>query len=110
MQDKLREKEVEFVSIQDKLDTSTAAGKVMFGMLSVLAEFERDIIRERTMAGLKAARARGRKGGRPKVNQQKLNQAIAMYHSERMTVKEIQEATGVSAATIYRELKKEQNQ
>ncbi|WP_309143517.1 helix-turn-helix domain-containing protein [Bacillus sp. V3B] len=44
-----------------------------------------------------------------KVNQQKLNQAIAMYHSEQMTVKEIQEATGVSAATIYRELKKEQN-
>jgi len=108
--DRLREKEVEFVSIQDMLDTSTPAGKAMFGMLSVLAEFERDIIRERTMAGLKAARARGRKGGRPKVNQQKLNQAIAMYHSERMTVKEIQEATGVSAATIYRELKKEQNQ
>src|SRR4051812_46474513 len=107
--DKLREKEVEFVSIQDKVDTSTAAGKAMFRMLSVLAEFERDIIRERTMAGLKAARARGRKGGRPIVNQPKLNQAIAMYHSERMTVKEIQEATGVSAATIYRELKKEQN-
>jgi DNA invertase Pin-like site-specific DNA recombinase len=75
-------------------------------MLSVLAEFERDIIRERTMAGLKAAR--GRKGGRPKVNQQKLNQAIAMYHSQRMTVKEIQEATGVSAATLYRSLKEEQ--
>jgi DNA invertase Pin-like site-specific DNA recombinase len=55
---------------------------------------------ERTVAGLKAARARGRKGGRPKVKQQKLNQAIAMYHSEWMTVKEIQEATGISAATI----------
>jgi DNA invertase Pin-like site-specific DNA recombinase len=108
--DKLREKEVEFVSIQDKLDTSTAAGKAMFGMLSVLSQFGGDIIRERTMAGLKAARARGRKGGRPKVNQQKLNQAIAMCHSQRITVKEIQEATGVSAATIYRELKKEQNQ
>ena len=108
--DKLREKEVEFVSIQDKLDTSTAAGKAMFGMLSVLSQFGRCIIRERTMAGLKAARARGRKGGRPKVNQQKLNQAIAMCHSQRITVKEIQEATGVSAATIYRELKKEQNQ
>ncbi|MGM0878640.1 MAG: helix-turn-helix domain-containing protein [Bacillota bacterium] len=60
------------------------------------------------LAGLKAARARGRKGGRPKVNQQKLNQAIAMYHSKRMTVKEIQEATGVSAATLYRSLKEEQ--
>jgi DNA invertase Pin-like site-specific DNA recombinase len=56
---------VEFVSIQDKIDTGTATGKAMFEMLSVLAEFERDIIRERTMAGLKAAHARGRKGGRP---------------------------------------------
>ena len=73
----LREKGVEFVSIQDNIDTGTAAGKALFGMLSVLAEFERDIIRERTMVGLKAARARGRKGGRPKVNQQKLNQALA---------------------------------
>jgi DNA invertase Pin-like site-specific DNA recombinase len=105
--DILKEKEVEFVSIQDKIDTGTAAGKAMFGMLSVLAEFERDIIRERTMAGLKAARARGRKGGRPKVNQQKLNQAMAMYHSKRLTVKEIQEATGISSATLYRALREE---
>jgi DNA invertase Pin-like site-specific DNA recombinase len=101
---------VEFGSIQDMLDTSTPAGKALFGMLSVLAEFERYIIRERTMAGLKAARALGRKGERPKVNQSKLNQAIAMYHSERMTVKEIQEATGVSATTLYQSLKKEQIQ
>lgn len=57
-----------------------------------------------------AALARGRKGGWPKVNQQKLNQAIAMYHSQKMKVKEIQESTGVSAATIFQELKKEQNQ
>lgn len=105
----LREKGVEFVSIQDNIDTGTAAGKAMFGMLSVLAEFERDIIRERTMAGLKAARARGRKGGRPKVNQQKLNQALALYHSKRMTVKEIQEATGISSATIYRGIKNEED-
>jgi DNA invertase Pin-like site-specific DNA recombinase len=105
--DILKEKDVEFVSIQDKIDTGTAAGKAMFGMLSVLAEFERDIIRERTMAGLKAARARGRKGGRPKVNQQKLNQAMAMYHSKRLTVKEIQEATGISSATLYRALREE---
>lgn len=79
----------------------------MFGMFSVLAEFERDIIRERTMAGSKAARARGRKGGRPKANQQKLNQAITLYHSQRMDVKAIQEATGISSATLYRELNKE---
>jgi DNA invertase Pin-like site-specific DNA recombinase len=68
----------------------------------------RDIIRERTMACPKAVRTRGRKGGRPNVNQQKLIKAIAMYHSRRMTVKEIQEATGISAATLYRSLKEEQ--
>jgi hypothetical protein len=50
----------------------------------------------------------GRKGERPKVNQQKLNQAIEMYHSKRMTVKEIQEAKGVLAVTLYRSLKEEQ--
>lgn len=103
----LRNKNVEFISIQDNLDTSTAAGKAMFGMLSVLAEFERDIIRERTFSGLKAARARGRKGGRPKVNKQKLNQALALYHSKRMTVREIQEITGISPATLYRAIKEE---
>ncbi|WP_404337964.1 hypothetical protein [Planococcus rifietoensis] len=53
------------------------------------------------MAGLKAARARGRKGGRPKVNQQKINEAIALYHSKRISVKELQEATGISAAILY---------
>jgi DNA invertase Pin-like site-specific DNA recombinase len=60
------EKKVMFRSLNDSIDTSTAAGKCMFGMLCVFAEFERNIIRERTMAGLAAARARGRKGGRPR--------------------------------------------
>jgi DNA invertase Pin-like site-specific DNA recombinase len=72
------------------------AGKAMFGMLS--------IIRERTMAGLKAARARGRKGGRPKANPQKLRQAIILYKSREMTVKEIQQETGISPSTLYRAL------
>ncbi|RAS75609.1 recombinase family protein [Priestia endophytica] len=106
--DMLRENDVEFISIQDKIDTGTAAGKAMFGMLSVLAEFERDIIRERTMAGLKAARARGRKGGRPRVDRKKFRQAIALYYSKRMSVHEIQEVTSISRSTLYREIKKEQ--
>lgn len=105
--DLLREKKVEFVSIQDNLDTGTAAGKAMFGMLSVLAEFERDIIRERTMAGLQAARARGRKGGRPKVNEKKLNHALALYSSRAMSIREIENTTGVSSSTLYRAINKE---
>jgi DNA invertase Pin-like site-specific DNA recombinase len=102
----LKVKEVEFVSIQDKVDTGTAAGKAMFGMLSVLAEFERDIIRERTMAGLKAARSRGRKGGRPKKDQKKLDMAIALYESKQYTLQQIKEHTSVSPTSLYRELEK----
>jgi DNA invertase Pin-like site-specific DNA recombinase len=105
--DELKERNIEFVSLQDNIDTSTPAGKAMFGMLSVLAEFERDIIRERTLAGLKAARARGRKGGRPKANSQKLRQAIILYKSREMTVKEIQQETGISPSTLYRSLSEE---
>lgn len=77
-------------------------------MLSVLAECERDIMCECTMAGLKAARARGRKGGRPRVDDEKLRQAIALYYSKQMSVREIQEATSISRTTLYREIKKEQ--
>jgi DNA invertase Pin-like site-specific DNA recombinase len=60
------EKEVKFVSIQDNIDTTTAQGRFIFNLFASLAEFERDVIRERTHAGLSAARARGRTGGRPK--------------------------------------------
>lgn len=104
--EQLKEMGVEFVSIRDNVDTTTATGKLMFGMLAVLAEFERDIIRERTVAGLEAARARGRKGGRPSVDQKKLKQAISLYDSKNHTIAEIKEMTGVSAPTLYRELRK----
>src|SRR4051812_19798181 len=67
---------IEFVSINDKMDTTTAIGKAMFRMLAVLSEMERDLISERTKAGLESARARGRKGGRPKMNQKVIDKAI----------------------------------
>ena len=104
--DQLKELGVEFVSIKDSIDTSTPTGKLMFGMLAVLAEFERDIIRERTMAGLEAARARGRRGGRPPADHKKLKQALTLYDSQEHTITEITELTGISRATLYRELKK----
>lgn len=96
--DILRNKEMQFISIQDKIDTVTVKGKAMFGMLSALAEFEKDIIKER---------ARGRKGGRPRVDDKKLKQAITLYHLKQMSVREIQEATGISRATLYRSIEKE---
>ena len=63
----LREKGIYFRSIQESLDTSSSGGKLIFHIFGALAEFERDVIRDRTMAGLAAARARGRVGGRPKI-------------------------------------------
>ncbi|SFE19957.1 Site-specific DNA recombinase [Paenibacillus catalpae] len=102
--DLLTKKGVEFISLSDNIDTSTSAGKAMFGMMAVFAEFERSIIRERTVAGLEAARARGRKGGRPMTDKKKLDKAIKLHESEEFTVTQIEEMTGVSKGSLYREL------
>ncbi|HZG56674.1 recombinase family protein [Paenibacillus sp.] len=102
--DLLNKKGVEFVSLSDNIDTSTAAGKAMFGMMAVFAEFERSIIRERTVAGLEAARARGRKGGRPMTDKKKLDKAIKLYESGEFTLSQIEEMTEVSKGSLYREI------
>jgi DNA invertase Pin-like site-specific DNA recombinase len=100
--DDIQKKGAHLVSISDSIDTTTDAGKALFGMLAVFAEFERNIIIERTQAGLKAARARGRVGGRPVSDQKKIKQALKLYDAEIHTVKEIEELTGVKRATLYR--------
>lgn len=102
--DLLNKKGVEFISLSDNIDTSTAAGKAMFGMMAVFAEFERSIIRERTVAGLEAARARGRKGGRPMTDKKKLDKAIKLHESGEFSVTVIEEMTGVSRGSLYREI------
>lgn len=84
------------------LDTTTPAGQLMFTLMAGISQFERDIIRQRTVEGLKSARARGHKGGRPRVAKARLKQALVMYESKRYTLKEIKEETGVSHATLYR--------
>lgn len=98
---------VDFVSISDQIDTSTAMGKFFFRTIASIAELERDIIVERTKAGLVAARARGRKGGRPQTDDAKLKLAIKMYDSKNYSIKEISDATGVSKTTLYRHVKQE---
>ncbi|MBT2281734.1 recombinase family protein [Priestia megaterium] len=102
----IRKRKILFISIQDQIDTHVQTGKVMFKTLEILADFHQNITHERKIAGLKTGRPRGRNGGRPKVNQQKLNEAISLYFSRKMTVLEIQEATGISRTTLYRSLKK----
>jgi DNA invertase Pin-like site-specific DNA recombinase len=94
-----------FRSLQEAIDTTTPGGKLVFHVFAALAEFERDLIRERTSAGLAAARARGRHGGRPSVlTGHKLQVAHEMYASGQYTVAAIAKTLGVSRASIYRHL------
>ncbi len=103
--EELQERGVEFVSLKDQIDTGSAIGKAMFRMLAVLAEMERELIVERTQAGLQAARKRGRIGGRPRVDGKAVEKALKLYESKEYSVAEITEMTGVSKATLYRRLK-----
>jgi len=92
-----------FMSLRENIDTTTSGGKLVFHLFAALAEFERDIIRERTAAGLVAARARGRKGGRPKVmDARKVAMARALRADPNLSVAEICQQLGVSETTFYR--------
>lgn len=83
------------------LDTTTPHGKLLFTVFAGVSQFERDLTHERTMDGLAAARARGRLGGRPKADEKKIQQAIAMYDAKDIPIKDILETTGISRATLY---------
>ena len=100
---------VGFKSLQDNIDTTTPTGKLTFHLFAALAEFERDIISERTKAGLKSARARGRKGGRPKglskQAQNKARLAESLYKEEELSIKEICDYLSISKPTLYRYLR-----
>jgi DNA invertase Pin-like site-specific DNA recombinase len=84
------------------VDTTTATGRIVFGIFATLAEFERDLIHERTMAGLAAARARGRAGGRPRVmTKQKLKAAMAMMADRDNAARDVAKQLGISVSTLY---------
>lgn len=84
------------------IDTTTATGRLVFGIFATLAEFERDLIHERTMAGLAAARARGRAGGRPRVmTKQKLKAAMALMADRDNAARDVAVQLGVSVSTLY---------
>lgn len=101
----LEEVGVGFRSLTEAIDTTTAGGKLVFHVFGALAEFERSIIRERTRAGLDAARARGRKGGRPsKLKEADLKAARAMLADKSITVEDVAKHLRVSTATLYRHL------
>ena len=91
-------------SLTEAIDTATPGGRLVFHVFAALAEFERSVIRERTMAGLEAARARGRKGGRPRSLGERDLAAKAMLRDPGITVEEVARRLGVGLATLYRHL------
>jgi DNA invertase Pin-like site-specific DNA recombinase len=101
----LMELDVGFQSINDPVDTTTAQGRLVFNIFASLAEFERDLIRERTQAGLSAARVRGRHGGRPRGLSPKAEStshaAAALYREGELSVKEIADHLSISKGTLY---------
>jgi DNA invertase Pin-like site-specific DNA recombinase len=103
---KLNNRKIGFKSIQENIDTTTSGGKLIFHIFGALAEFERDIIRERTQAGLIAARARGRKGGRPKALTPKKAQMVHdLYRNKDNSIDEICKTLSISRTTLYRYIK-----
>jgi DNA invertase Pin-like site-specific DNA recombinase len=101
----LNHKGVFFRSLQENIDTASSGGKLTFHLFGALAEFERDIIRERTKAGLEAARARGRVGGRPKLlDDRKIAQAKQLMSNPANKPLDVARTLGISRATLYRYL------
>ncbi len=99
----LKKKGAHFASLQDAFDTSTASGKMVFSVIGAMAEYEKNLTRERTMAGLASARARGRKGGRPKqLDEGQVKVAIALAEAGELMIREICEQVGCSRSTYYR--------
>ena len=107
--EELLQKGVGLHSLNDPVDTTSAHGRLTFNIFASLAEFEREVIRERTMAGLSAARARGRVGGRPKGLSAEAERtsyaAAALYKDKELSVQEICDKLDISKATLYRYLR-----
>lgn len=103
----LEKNNINFVSITEKVETNSATGKLIFHLFGALSEFERQLIRERTKAGIAAARARGRKGGRrPSLDQGKIKEIKALMADPTIKVSVIAKRYGVSRATLYKHLSK----
>jgi DNA invertase Pin-like site-specific DNA recombinase len=102
----LHTRNIGFRSLTESIDTTTSGGKLIFHIFGSLAEFERDIIKERTQAGLQAARTRGRKGGRPRaLNPKKIEIARALFNDKNNSIDEICKTLQISRMTLYRYVK-----
>ncbi|HBD94484.1 MAG: resolvase [Spirochaetes bacterium GWF1_31_7] len=102
--DLFQAKGVTLISIKEKFDTNTPQGKLMLTVFQAFSQFERDLIVQRTKEGLSSARARGRKGGRPRVKDKNIEKALNLYNSKEYSISEIITMSGISSATLYRYL------
>ena len=103
----LEKQDIGFQSLQESIDTTTSGGRLIFHIFGALAEFERNLIRERTQAGLQAARARGRKGGRPKALDKKKTQLLyKLYDEKQHSISELCAMLGISKTALYGYLKR----
>ena len=108
--DKIRELGADIKSLKEEwLDTTSPTGRLIFTFIAGICQFERDMIHERTMEGLKAARKRGRMGGRPKIPKEDIEEAMKMYDRKVFTLAEIEERTGVKRPTLYLYLNRRKN-
>jgi DNA invertase Pin-like site-specific DNA recombinase len=98
----LGNKGIDLKSLKESwLDTGTAQGKLMFTIIAGLSQFERDLISERTKEGLKSARARGRRGGRPSIKQENVTKALKLYDTQNVAIQDICEMCNLSKNTLY---------
>ena len=103
----LEQRKVNFESLTEKIETNSPTGRLVFHVFAALAEFERNLIRERTVAGLTAARARGRKGGRPpKLSAKEIKTIRALLKTADISVAEIAARFGIARSTLYRTILK----
>lgn len=100
--DELHKQEIEFKSLTESIDTNSPFGKALFGIIAALTQMERDLIVERTHAGLEAARKRGKKAGKKHIIVGKVEEAVLKWHKEGLTVPQIAETTKITRATLYR--------
>lgn len=99
-----KSKGVRLASLKESIDTESSTGKLLFTLMSAIAQFERDTIADRTREGLRSARSRGRTGGRPKANSDSIKKAVKLYNTRQYSIKEIEELTGVKKSTLYRNI------
>lgn len=104
------QKGVKLISLKENFDTNTPQGKLMLTVFQAFSQFERDLIVQRTKEGIESARARGRKGGRPRIKEKYIEKALNLYNSKEYSISEIVTMTGISQATLYRYIREREKE